>query len=183
MSDARSRRYRQNALTLVGALFASLVVVFAIVLVTVRPDVSLRDSVDWRAVHAATPNPEFLVNPDFTAADGDWWSNRAEYTSGANPEWYIGFVTPTETFVSVRQFTESVSSDIAEKLDDAPAETTQIAGAQWQVIDRSMRDNPGNDRLIYVVGLPAGGSLIVSGTAEPDLIELVAERAFLSVRG
>lgn len=183
MTSASSRRNRQNALTLVGALIASLAIVLAIVLITVRPEIDGVARVDWHEVHAAAPNAATLVNPSFTKSDGDWWSNRAEYSAGANPEWYIGFVTPDGAFVSVHQFLGNIAPDLAAEFDDAPVSTASVAGIEWQVIDRSGLDDPGNDRIIYLAPLPTGGSLIVSGTADATVLELVAERAFSSVKG
>jgi hypothetical protein len=164
-------------------LIASLAIVLTLVLITVRPEVDGVTRVDWHEVHASAPNAATLVDPTFSAADGEWWSNRAEYTAGANPEWYIGFITPDGAFVSVRQFLGNVPPDLAAEFDDAPAGTATVAGVEWQVIDRSGLDDPGNDRLIYVAPLPSGGSLIVSGTADATVLELVAERAFSSVKG
>ena len=183
MSAARERRNRQSALTLVGALAASLAIVFTLVLLTVRPDSGGIARVDWHRVHDDTPNSSALVDPAFTASDGDWWANRADYVSGDNAEWYIGFITPDNTFVAVRQFLGTIEPDLAGRLDDVPATTANVAGVVWEVIDRSGLDDPGNDRIIYLTTLPVGGSLIVSGTADAETIELVAERAILSLKG
>ncbi len=183
MSTARDRRNRQNALTLVGALIASLAIVLTIVLITVRPESDGIARIDWHQIHDDAPNSVSLVDPVFTAADGEWWANRAEYIAGDNPEWYIGFITPDGAYVAVRQFTGNINADLANEFDDAPASVATVAGVEWQVIDRTELDDPGNDRLIYVAPLPAGGSLIVSGTADAGTIELVAERAFDSVKG
>jgi hypothetical protein len=183
VSSASDRRNRQNALTLIGALVASLGIVLAIVLVTVRPEVDGATHVDWHAVHDSAPNASALVDPSFTAADGAWWSNRADYTESAHPEWYLGFITPTNEFVAVHQFLGDISPDITAELDDVAATATTIAGVEWQVIDRSTVTDAGNDRVILLTPLPSGGSLIVAGTADKATLHLVAERALRSLKG
>ena len=95
MSDARSRRNRQNTLTLIGALGASLAIVLLLVLVTVRPTNLDRNEVDWGSVWTTVAENEALANPEFVESDGDWWSNRAELIGGQYPVWYIGFISPT----------------------------------------------------------------------------------------
>lgn len=184
MSSARQGRARQSTLTLIGALGASLAIVFIVVLVTIRPANTDRGDVDWNAVWLTTEPGLGLVNPDFTESDGDWWSNRAELVGGDYPEWYIGFVTPTEGFVVVEQFQGEPSPEIAAQLDDVTPTTATVAGFTWAVFDRSTVENPGNREKIYLLtGLAAGGSLMVSGSAPDAEIELAATRAVESLGG
>jgi hypothetical protein len=181
VSSAQERRNRQNVFTLIGALLASFGVVLVIVLISIRPTPTERAEVDWRSVHNDAPNPVLLVNPEFAASDGDWWANRADYRAGDNPEWYIGFVSPTNGFVVVHEFLADVSPEVAEVLDDSPASPVVIDGSTWTRYDRSERENPGNYRNVYEITLPQGGILIVSGTADVSEIELVASLAYKSV--
>ncbi len=181
MSSAQERRNRQNVFTLTGALLASLGVVLVIVLISIRPNPTSRAEVDWRSVHNDAPNSALLVSPEFAASDGDWWANRADYRAGQNPEWYIGFVTPTNGFVVVHEFLADVSPEVAEVLDDVTASPIVIDGSTWTLYDRSALDNPGNYRTVYETALPQGGILIVSGTADVSEIELVASLALESV--
>lgn len=183
MSTASERRNRHNVYTLVGALIASLAIVLVLVLVTVRPDVTNVTRIDWHSVRAATPSATALVDPEFTTADGDWWSNRAEYSGGDNPSWYIGFLTPDGAFVSIRQYPAGVASDDAAWFVYADTGSATIAGVTWSVIDRSAENDPGNDRIVLVATTPEAGSLVVSGTASIDELSLVAERALLSLKG
>lgn len=183
MSAARERRNRSNLYTLSGALLASFAVVFVVVILAIRPDPLTRAEIDWSDVHASAPNPQSLVNPDFTAADGDWWSNRAEYIGGDAVEWYIGFITPSGEFVSVEQFAGTVPPEILDFLDDAEPSRTTVAGVPGSVVDRSMLKDPGNYELIYEFSISGGGSIIVSGTADETEMELVAQRALESLKG
>ncbi len=181
MSSAQERRNRHNVFTLIGALLASFGVVLVIVLISIRPTPTERAEVDWSSVRNDAPNSVLLVNPEFAAADGDWWANRADYRAGDNPEWYIGFVSPTNGFVVVHEFLADVSPEVAEVLDDSPASPVVIDGSTWTQYDRSALDNPGNYRNVYEIALPSGGILVVSGTADVNEIELVASRALESV--
>jgi len=181
VSSAQDRRNRQNIFTLIGALLASLGIVLVVVLISIRPDPTSRSEIDWHSVHNDTPNPVLLVDPVFEESDGDWWANRADYRSGQNPEWYIGFVSPTNGFVAIHQFANEVSFEVAEALDDVPAAPVVIDGSTWTRYDRSTLDNPGNYRNVYEITLPQGGILIVSGTADVGEIEFVATLALESV--
>jgi len=181
VSSAQERRNRQNVFTLTGALLASFGVVLVIVLISIRPNPTERAEVDWNSVHNDAPNSVLLVNPEFSASDGDWWANRADYRTGKNPEWYIGFVSPTNGFVVVHEFLTDVSPEVAEVLDDVTASPVVIDGSTWTRYDRSALDNPGNYRTVYEIALPGGAILIVSGTADSAEIELVATRALDSL--
>ena len=183
MSAAQERRNRSNLYTLSGALLASFAVVLIIVILAIRPDPMTRAEVDWSDVHASAPNPQTLVNPQFTDADGDWWSNRAEYIGGDSIEWYIGLVTPSGEFVSIEQFLGTVPPELLDILDDNEPAKLMVAGSPASVVDRSMLKNPGNYERVYEFSMSGGGSLIVSGTADQTEMELVAQRALESLKG
>ena len=183
MSSARERRNRSNVFTLTGALLASFSIVLVLVILAVRPEPSTRAEIDWHDVHASAPGSSTLVDPTFTAADGDWWSNRAEYIGGDNTEWYIGLVTPSDEFVSLTQFVGTPSAELAELLDDAEPRAATLSGFSAVIIDRSTLESPGNYERRYQFELPSGGTLLVSGTADPNEMELAALRALTSVKG
>lgn len=184
MSSARSGRSRQTTLTLLGALGASLGIVLILVLITIRPDNTQRGDIDWHAVHDQTVSDTVLADPQFTTADGDWWSNRTELVGGKYPTWYIGLISPTQGFVAVEQFTGDPSPELAGELDDVTPSSVTVGGQTWTYFDRSSVDKPGNREHIYLLtGLPGNGSLMVSGTAPRDEIELVAARAAESLGG
>ena len=182
MSDARSRRNRQNTLTLIGALGASLAIVLLLVLVTVRPTNLDRNEVDWGSVWTTVAENEALANPEFVESDGDWWSNRAELIGGQYPVWYIGFISPTNGFVAVEQFDGDPAPEIAAQLDDVTPTRKGLGGETWTVFDRSEMDDVGNRRTIYLLSeIGEGANLMVSGTAPISEIELVALRALESL--
>jgi len=181
VSSAQERRNRQNIFTLIGALLASLGIVLVVVLISIRPEPTSRAEIDWHVVHNDTPNPVLLVDPVFAESDGDWWANRADYSPGQNPEWYIGLITPTNGFVAIHQFANGVSPEVAEVLDDVTASPVVINNSTWTRYDRSALESPGNYRNVYEIPLPQGGILIVSGTADESEFELVASLALKSV--
>lgn len=182
VTSARQGRARQSTLTLIGALGASFAIVFLVFFITVRPANLDRGDVDWNAVWSTTESSLNLVNPRFTADDGDWWSNRAEFIGGDVPVWYIGFVTPTQGFVSIEQFRGEPPVDIADDLADVNPTTATIAGRTWAVFDRTGVDNPGNREMIYLLSDQTDlGTLVVSGSASAAEIDLVATRALESV--
>jgi hypothetical protein len=184
VSTARQGRARQSTLTLIGALGATLAIVAVIVLITVRPANTDRADVDWHAVHDSVPSASLYVDPEFTTADGDWWSNRAEYIGGDYAEWYIGFVTPTNGFVAIEQFGGDPSPEMAAELDDVAPTSKMVGGMSWTVFDRTTVENPGNRVMIYLLtGMTENGNLMVSGSAPIEEIELAATRALESIGG
>lgn len=183
MSEREDRAARHNAWTLTGALLASLAIVVVIVLLTVRPDVATRNPVDWSAIRNSAPQAALLANPHFTAADGDWWANRADLTDGEYPEWYIGFVTPTNNFVAIEQYLDTLPPEMVTALDSVTPTTRIINGVDWKQYDRRNRDDAGNRAIMYTRAMTSGSTLIVSGTAPVDEIERVANLAFDSLEG
>ncbi|MEN9740417.1 MAG: hypothetical protein RLZ72_683 [Actinomycetota bacterium] len=184
MSSAREGRARQSALTLIGALAASLAIVFVIVWITIRPANLDRAEIDWHQVVAETPSDVALADPSFSEGEGDWWSNRAELVGGDYPEWYIGLITPTTGFVAVEQFFGDLPPEALSELDDVAPTPVEVGGTMWTVFDRSAVENPGNRVVIYLLtDGTGGGTLMVSGSAPRDEIELAAERSVESLGG
>jgi hypothetical protein len=182
VSDSRNRRNSQNTLTLIGALGASLAIVFLLVVVTVRPSNLDRNEIEWNSVWSTVSDNSALANPQFAPSDGAWWSNRAEQVGGQYPLWYIGFISPSNGFVSVEQFSGDPEPEIAAQLDDVTSTSATVGGQTWTVIDRRDLEDPGNRSVIYLLSNAGQGStLMVSGTAPITEIELVALRALESL--
>ncbi|MET1042617.1 MAG: DUF4245 family protein [Microbacteriaceae bacterium] len=175
---SRVHRAAQNPVNLVIALIASLGIVLFLVLVVVRPNTTLHETVDYRAVAADTQQPgigEPLLVPDVPA---DWFSNRAEAhpgTSDGSFTWYIGLITPDNGFIAVNQGINEGEAWVADLLDHEPATSeTTIGGVTWQVVDQRDTRDPGN--FAYSMTTQAGASSVVlNGTASDADFELVAE--------
>ena len=167
-SASHLRRQNQTLLNLIIALLASLAVVAVIVLVVVRPDAAVREPVDYRAIalHADAPVP--LAAPDLSS---DWISNSALYDgtpSDGVANWYLGFVTPEEQFIGVRQGIDANPTWLANQLEGtAPTGSTTIDNVQWSVYDRRNANDAGNHAYaLSTVG--ARSTLILFGTASDD---------------
>ena len=114
------RKGRQNMRNLVWSLLASLGVVALLVIVVVRPDESLVESVQWEAI-AEQAAPGLPGEPIVPRLSELWGSNRAEVRKepGADATWSIGFLGPEQSYVFVDQGFEADAQWIQQRLDNA----------------------------------------------------------------
>jgi hypothetical protein len=165
-----AHRNNQTLLNLVIALGASLLVVFVIVVVVVRPDQSgPAKAVDWVSVaHDAQQSVSTkLVVPHLPPA---WSANRAELVdTKSSPDgiasWQIGFITPSTQYIGLVQGIKADATWVSSQLQQKPSTgTVDFGGAQWQVYDHRTDDHPGN--LAYALVTTVGDSTVVlAGTA------------------
>ena len=160
-----SRKYRASKTinNLWLSLLACLAVVIVIVLLVPRDDTSHLQSVDYRSIaNSAQPVlPVPLAMPDLSTA---WSANAAEIRSGEQIQvrsWYIGFVTPSQTFIGLTQAINANPSWLAQELHNTLAsDTVTINGVQWTVYDnRNSPDDVGN--VDYALTTEAGKSTYV----------------------
>jgi len=178
-----AHRSNQTTLNLVIALGASLLVVFLIVIVVVRPDqVSAPKTVDWTAVardaqqSVSTP----LVVP---ALPKTWSANRAELidaktASDGIASWQVGFLTPSTQYIGLTQGISANASWVATQLSDkAPTGDENYGGVAWKVYDHRSADRPGN--LAYALVATVGDSTVVlAGTgSDAEFATLATEIA------
>ncbi len=160
-----AHRSNQTTLNLVIALGASLLVVFLIVIVVVRPDQNpTPKTVDWTSVardaqqSVSTP----LIVPKLPKT---WTANRAELqdTTGASDgiaNWQIGFLTPSTQYIGLTQGISANASWVANQLKDKPSTgDTAFGGIRWQVYDHRTADSPGN--LAYALVTTVGVTTVV----------------------
>ena len=157
------------------ALIATLAVVAVIVLVSQRPEQPARPPVDYQQI-AAQAQPSVaaeLASP--TLAD-DWRANSARLDTGADgvTSWYIGFVTPEQQFIALRQGIDANATWLASQLPKLqPTGTATVDGLDWQVYDNRDAPDPGN--LAYAMTTVVDGStLVLSGTAATPEFETIA---------
>lgn len=172
-----SRRHRSNqtTLNLVAALIVCLGVVLITVLVVVRPDPAPREPVDFAAV-AAAAQPTLdaaLITPELP--DG-WNSNsaRLERTAGV-ASWYIGFITPEEQFIALRQGIDADDTWLAVQLGSARATgAITVDGVAWDLYDnRNARGDAGN--LAYAMTtVHSDSTIVLFGTATDPEFETLA---------
>lgn len=134
---SRKHRQNQNFFNLVVALVASFAVVAVIMLVVVRPDVSSVNPVDYQAEALNSGASTTLAAPELPS---EWWSNRAEFNTDPSDgvaNWYVGFVTPSDLFIGVKQGIDANPTWLANEVAAAkPTGTTTIDGVEWTVYDR-----------------------------------------------
>lgn len=172
----RVRRQNQNFLNLIIALLASLAVVAVVVLVVVRPDAAVREPVDYRAISLEADAPVPLAAPVLSA---EWAANSAVYngtpTDGVS-SWYVGFVTPEEQFIGLRQGIDANPTWLANQLaGTAPTGSTTIDGIEWAVYDRRAVKDAGN-RAYALSTAGSRSTFILFGTAtDGEFMELATQ--------
>ncbi|HEY9497627.1 MAG TPA: DUF4245 domain-containing protein [Terrimesophilobacter sp.] len=172
--SSRRHRERQTLVNLVGALLASLVAVLILVLVVVRPEPPAPAPIDYRAIAAEAGTEVPLAAPDLPSG---WNANAATFEAQPSDgvvNWYIGFVTPDQQFVALRQGIGANPTWVANQLSGARStgETT-IAGVTWTIYDHRTAKDAGN--LAYAMTAQnQASSFILFGTAVDSEFETVA---------
>lgn len=168
------RREGQTLFNLIVALVASLGAVLVLVLVVVRPDAAPREPVDYRAAAAEAGASVPLAAPELPEG---WYANAARFE--ADPadgvvSWYIGFVTPDQQFVALRQGVDANPSWVANQLPGARADGTELVdGVEWAVYDQRGKKDVGN--FAYAMTTTgATSSYVLFGTADRDEFEVIA---------
>ncbi len=173
------RKARQNMRNLVWSLLASLGVVALLVIVVVRPDESLVESVQWEAVaeEAAPSLPGAPIVPRLSEL---WESNRAEIRKepGADATWSIGFLGPEQSYVFVDQGFGADASWVQQRLDNSRTTGVVTLGYQeelsWDEYDRQAQD-PGGNRAYLVVTEWDNSILVVGGTSQQAVHEVASD--------
>ena len=173
---AASRRHRQNqtARNLVFALIACLGIVVLVVLVVVRPSQTVAERVDWsEAAEQEQPGIDTtLADPELPEG---WTANAAmiDVRDGVTT-WYIGFITPDNGFIGMRQGIDADAGWTAAQIDDAQATgTTDVDGVQWDQYDRRDRPDPGN-RAFAMTAESGASTYVLYGTADDDAFSTLA---------
>lgn len=174
----KERRARATMRNLIWSLLASLGVVALLVIVVVRPDTNLVDTVDWVAI--ADEAEAQLPGPPITPLLSDLWrANRAEVRSepGASATWSIGLLGPEQSYVFVDQGFGADSLWLAPRVERSSSTGTVSFGygppneLLWQEYDRRERD-PGGIRSYVVVFTTAESTIVVGGTDERGVREV-----------
>ena len=172
-----SRKHRQNQtfFNLVVALLASLAVVAVVVLVVVRPDVSSVNPVDYHSEALNSGAPVTLAAP---ALPSDWWSNRAEYNrtpADGVANWYVGFVTPSDLFIGLKQGIDANPTWLANEVAAAQATgSITIDGIEWTVYDRRGTKDVGL-RAYSLSTVAAQSTYVLYGTASDGEFTILAK--------
>lgn len=175
------RKARQNMRNLVWSLLASLGVVALLVIVVVRPDESLRDSVEWEAI-AEQATPGLPGAPIVPRLSDLWESNRAEVRNepGASATWSIGFLGPEQSYVFVDQGFGADTSWVAKRTENHPVTGEVPLGydpqsdVAWDEYDRQNVD-PGGNRAYVLVLVLEDSTIAVGGTNKQGVREVAMD--------
>lgn len=160
-----THRNNQTLLNLVIALGASLLVVFVIVVVVVRPDQSgPPKAVNWVSVanDAQQSVSTKLVVPRLPPT---WSANRAEWVDAKSApdgiaSWQVGFITPSTQYIGLVQGIKADASWVSTQLQQKKSTgDASFGGVRWQVYDRRTVSDPGN--LAYALVTTVGDSTVV----------------------
>jgi hypothetical protein len=176
------------AMALAGTV-AALTVMMLLVIVVVRPDTNLVDTVDWVAIadNAEAQLPGAPITPMLSDV---WSSNRAEVTAepGASATWSIGLLGPEQSYVFVDQGFGADSLWLSSRIERSNPTGTATFGygppneLVWEEYDRRDEDPTGNNA--YVVVLEGETfTLVVGGTDERGVREVANDITFQLTQG
>jgi hypothetical protein len=116
---------------------------------------------------------------DTPVMPSDWKANKAELKLSPSDKvvvWYIGFITPTSTYIGYRQGLDANDTWRASVLKDLKATgTKKIGGVEWTEYDNRSAEQPGN--LAYALVTVAGGDVFVlNGNADNKDFEAIATK-------
>lgn len=116
---------------------------------------------------------------DTPAMPADWRANKAQLKLGATDKvvvWYVGFITPRNTYIGYRQGLDASDSWRASILTDLkPTGTKKIGGVEWQEFNNRSAEQPGN--LAYALVTVKGKDVfILNGDADNADFEAIAAK-------
>ncbi len=172
----RERRANQNLRNLFGAVIASLLIAgFFGLLMTSPGDEGGVDEVDYAAI-AADAQHSVKVPLAAPQLDEGWRANRAGLSTGADgvTVWRIGFVTPDNEFLGLKQGIDANPSWLAAQLENArETGSVLIEGVRWRLYDQREVRDAGN--LTLAMSSDAGDStFVLYGTAGDDEFRTMA---------
>lgn len=174
-ANSRAHRAAQTTRNLVWALVATLLVVLALVLVVVRPDMPPADPIDYATI-AAQSQPQADAPLVVPVLPEKWSANRAQLGADGDVQtWYVGFVTPSTQFIALTQGIAANSTWVDNVLERArPTGAVTIDGTEWTVYDHRDAKDTGN--CAYALVTEAGDSTyVLYGTASDDEFALLAQ--------
>lgn len=160
----QSRLYRQRKTVnnLVYSLLVTVGLALVIFLLVPHADANPNWAVNYQKIATeaqATVNAP-LVTPDMPS---DWRANQARIKMNPTDKvavWYIGFITPKDTFIAYRQGISANPSWTASILPDLKSTgVVTIGGIEWQVFNNRSSEHPGN--LAYALVTVKGPDVFV----------------------
>jgi hypothetical protein len=165
--QSRLYRARKTINNLVYSLLVTVGLAVVIYFLVPHPNANPDWAVDYVKIGAETQatTGESL---DIPTMPKTWKANQAKLTGGgaAGPiVWRVGFVTPTNDYISYRQGIDADTTWVKVILKDKrQTGTREIGGLVWQEFDNRSVEGAGN--LAYALVTVAGGdTYILNGTA------------------
>lgn len=181
----QSRLYRQRKTVnnLVYSLLVTVGLALVIFLLVPHADTNPNWQVDYVKIGTQLQQTtgESL---DIPTLPKTWRANQAKLSGGGASGpivWRVGFVTPTDKYISFRQGLKADASWAAVVLKDARATgTRKIGGVVWQEFDNRSAEGAGN--LAYALVTVAGGdTYVLNGNAPNDQFDELATAVAKSV--
>jgi len=178
------RRARQTTRNLVWSLLTSLGIVALLIIVVVRPDNTLVESVDYHSVAAEISDelPGRAVVPQLSE---QWSANRAGISQepGASVTWSLGLLGPESSYVFLDQGFSADPSWVALRTDRAPS-TGDISfgydgypSVVWEEYDRRESDPESNNAYVVMV-VWDDSTIIVGGTSQRAVSDVANEVSY-----
>lgn len=171
IAAAAAKRANASVVGMLLAMFSTVAIVLVIVWLNPQQKAdSYRSHIDVAAVagHAADTAGFTPVAP---ALPDGWSANYARWNPpGADGVafWDVGYVTPTDTFIALRQSITANPTWTAAQAQDAPVTGTRnIAGHEWE-----LRDKPKGDRSLVLIS--GTTTIVLTGAADFEDFDALA---------
>lgn len=169
---------RKTVNNLVLSLLATVGLVAVIFFAVPRPQLTPNWQVDYVALsaQAAQSMGGNLITP---AMPSDWAANAAQVRASSSDgvaSWYVGFITPSQEFISYQEALVANPTWVANKLkSNAPTGKRTIGSQEWT--EYNYRSMEGSKNLAYALVTVHGGStFVLNGTASDAEFTALAEK-------
>jgi hypothetical protein len=165
--QSRLYRARKTINNLVYSLLVTVGMAVVIYVMVPHPNAEPNWAVDYVKIGTQVAQTSG-ASLDIPTLPATWRANQAKISGGgaAGPVvWRVGFITPTEEYISYRQAINAEKSWSSQILKDVrPTGSRNIGGLVWQEFDNRSAEGAGN--LAYALVTVAGGSTyVLNGTA------------------
>jgi hypothetical protein len=176
--QSRLYRARKTVNNLVYSLLVTVGLAVVIYFLVPHSEPSPNWAVDYLKV-SAQAQQTVTTALDTPAMPADWKANKAELKLSSSDKvvvWYIGFITPSSTYIGYRQGLDANDTWRASVLSDLkPTGTRTIGGVEWTEYDNRSAEQPGN--LAYALVTVAGGDVFVlNGNADNKDFDALATK-------
>lgn len=176
--QSRLYRARKTINNLVYSLLVTVGLAVVIYFLVPHGDANPNWAVDYQKV-SAEAQASIKAPLDTPGMPTDWRANKAQLKLSASDKvvvWYIGFITPSNTYIGYRQGIDASESWRASVLPDLrPTGTKTIGGVEWTEYDNRSVEQAGN--LAYALTTVAAGDIFVlNGNATNADFEAIAAK-------